>query len=42
MGSTLVIPRVYATIEPTPLPLPGPVIIPFCVANLIKSQTIKK
>ena len=41
-GSTSVIPSVQATSEPAALPLPGPTGIPLSLANLMKSQTIRK
>ena len=42
IGSISVICRQYATIEPAAEPLPGPTVIPFSRAYLIKSHTIRK
>ena len=42
IGSTFVIDSAQATKEPAPEPLPGPTGIPFSLAHLIKSDTIKK
>ncbi len=41
-GSSSVILKPYATIEPAPLPRPGPNIIPLSLPHFIKSDTIKK
>ena len=42
IGSISVICRQYATIEPAAEPLPGPTVIPFSRAYLMKSHTIRK
>ncbi len=42
IGSTSVICRQYETIEPAAEPRPGPTAMPLSLANLTKSQTIRK
>ena len=42
IGSTSVINKDHATIEPAPDPLPGPTGIDWDFAHRIKSETIKK
>ena len=41
-GSMLVMRRAYATIEPAPEPRPGPTAMPWSLAQLMKSATIRK